>query len=74
MHSDPCSDAVGRDQDREPVAGTRESDDLVPEHVGPEGGSTIDIVGTQDNRPEAQHDASLVDMTICRRLDVVNEM
>ena len=53
MHSDPCSDAVGRNEDREVVTGTREPDDLVAQHVRPEGGGTIHIVGTQDDRPEA---------------------
>jgi hypothetical protein len=53
MHSDPCSDAVGRNQDRELVIGIGEPDDFVAERVSPERGTTIDIVGTQDDRPEA---------------------
>ena len=55
MHSDPCSDAVGRNQDREVVTGAREPDDFIAQHVGPEAGGTIGVVGTQDDRPEAQH-------------------
>ena len=53
MHSDPCSDTVGRNQDREVVTGVGERDDVVAEHVGPEGDSAIDVVGTQDDRPKA---------------------
>jgi hypothetical protein len=53
MHSDACSDAVGRNQDREVVTGAREPDEFVAQHVGPEGGGTIHVVSTQDDRPEA---------------------
>ena len=59
MHSDPCSDAVWRNQEREVVIGTREPDDLVVERRSPKCDTTIDIVGTQHDGPEAQHDASL---------------
>jgi hypothetical protein len=38
MHSDPCSDAVGRNKDRV-VTGAREPDDFVAQHVSPEGGA-----------------------------------
>ncbi len=53
VHCDACSDAVGWNQDREVVAGARERDDLVAQHVSPEGGGTIRVVSTQDDRPEA---------------------
>ena len=53
MHGDACSDTVGRNQDREVVTGTREPDDFVAQHVSPEGGGTIHVVRTQDDRPEA---------------------
>jgi hypothetical protein len=53
MHSDACSDTIGRNQDRETVTGARKPDDVVAQHVGPEGGSTIHVVSTQDDRPEA---------------------
>ena len=56
MHSDPCSDAVGRNQDREVVTGAREPDYFVAQHASPEGGGTIRVVSTQDDRPEAYHD------------------
>lgn len=59
IHSDSCSDAVGWNQDREAVIGTREPDDFVAERFSPEGDSTIDIVGTQNDGPEAQHGESL---------------
>ena len=55
MHGDPGSDAVGRNQDREVVVGVREPDDLVAERRSPKRDSTIDIVGTQDAGPEAEH-------------------
>ena len=58
MHRDPCSYSVGRNQDGEAVTRTWERHDLVAEHVAPEGGGTIDIVGAQDDRPKAQHDES----------------
>jgi hypothetical protein len=47
MQGDPRTDAVGRNQDREVVVGVRKRDGLVAEHVRPERGGTIDIVGTQ---------------------------
>ena len=59
MQSDPCSDSIWRNQDREAVNGTREPNDLVSERCSPECNTTIDIVGTQHDGPEAQHDASL---------------
>ncbi len=59
MHRDPCSDAVGRNQDREVVIGTGERDDLVAERSRPEGDRTIDVFGTQHDRSEPQHGESL---------------
>ena len=59
IYSDSCSDAVGGNQDREAVIRTREPDDFVAERFSPKGHSTIDIVGTQDDCPEAKHDESL---------------
>jgi hypothetical protein len=55
MQGDPRSNAVGRNQDREVVIGIGEPDDLVAERRSPKCDSTMDIVGTQDDGPEAEH-------------------
>jgi len=58
MHSDPGSDAIGWDQDRELIVGIREGDHLVAECISPERDGSADIVGSEHDRSESQHDPS----------------
>ncbi len=53
MHRNARSDTIGWHQNCEVIAGAWEPDDFVAEHAGPEGDCTVNIVGTQNDRPKA---------------------